>query len=88
MLQTSLIDDIEEEELTDEKEANVSVNAFIDTETKNILSSKNTYETLEKVLENGFPSSNNWQSLANDLIEITADPDSHKSSTSTVMKRN
>jgi len=56
LLQTSLIDDIEDD-LTEE-----------DTEIP--ISAEREYEQLEKAMDAGFPSLDNWESLANELIKV------------------
>jgi len=69
LLKTSLIDDIDEEDVP-------------------IFENESSFETLEKVLEDGFPSSNNWESLANDLINIGPQEGApQKASTSPVRAR-
>ena len=58
-----------------------------DAEDKDFTPVETTYERLEKVLENGFPSSDNWETLANDLININSDGEAQKTNTSTLTKR-
>ena len=93
LLSQSLIDDIEEkEEISDqdylnEHNKNNSINEFIDNEIKETLAEDSSYDNLEKVLANGFPSANNWQSLANDLANIIPETVSKKAYTSTTIER-
>jgi hypothetical protein len=107
LLETSLIDDLEEDEVVlntksdlDEVgsielplehkdnilDAESKSNNLVSINSKNLQPEKN-YDDLEKILENGFPSLNNWESLANDLINIGPDAVPKKAPTSTVMKR-